>query len=157
MEKSSQIAWKIVPHRPFFPLKLVPLIEVLLYNRFSLFQLGGTSEGESRSSNGPGGGSPRQKGKWGKLFSKRRNSPQELRPGAPSGAKRSSSPAKKATPPPGNLSRLGLEPNLHCHLAQCGRAHDCQAKDRRFDSGPNSSVCTLLAPGFENTWGGILG
>jgi hypothetical protein len=36
MEKSSQIAWKIVPLRHFFPLKVVPLIEVLLY-----FQLGG--------------------------------------------------------------------------------------------------------------------
>jgi hypothetical protein len=32
MEKSSQIAWKIVPLRHFFPLKIVPLIEVLLYN-----------------------------------------------------------------------------------------------------------------------------
>jgi hypothetical protein len=28
---SSQIAWKIVPLRHFFPLKVVPLIEVLLY------------------------------------------------------------------------------------------------------------------------------
>jgi hypothetical protein len=32
MEKSSQIAWKIVPLRHFFPLKVAPLIEVLLYN-----------------------------------------------------------------------------------------------------------------------------
>jgi hypothetical protein len=31
MEKSSQIAWKIVPLRHFFPPKVVPLIEVLLY------------------------------------------------------------------------------------------------------------------------------
>jgi hypothetical protein len=31
MEKSSQIAWKIVPLRYLFPLKVVPLIEVLLY------------------------------------------------------------------------------------------------------------------------------
>jgi hypothetical protein len=31
MEKSSQIAWKIVPLRHLFPLKVVPLIEVLLY------------------------------------------------------------------------------------------------------------------------------
>jgi hypothetical protein len=31
MEKSSQIAWKIVPLRHYFPLKVVPLIEVLLY------------------------------------------------------------------------------------------------------------------------------
>jgi hypothetical protein len=30
-EKSSKIAWKIVPLRQFFPLKVVPLIEVLLY------------------------------------------------------------------------------------------------------------------------------
>jgi hypothetical protein len=30
MEKSSQTAW-IVPLRHFFPLKVVPLIEVLLY------------------------------------------------------------------------------------------------------------------------------
>jgi hypothetical protein len=32
MEKSSQIAWTIVPLRHFFPLKVVPLIEVLLYS-----------------------------------------------------------------------------------------------------------------------------
>jgi hypothetical protein len=32
MEKSSQIAWKIVPLIHFFPLKVVPLIEVLLYS-----------------------------------------------------------------------------------------------------------------------------
>jgi hypothetical protein len=31
MKKSSQITWKIVPLRHFFPLKVVPLIEVLLY------------------------------------------------------------------------------------------------------------------------------
>jgi hypothetical protein len=31
MEKSSQIAWKVVPLRHFFPLKVVPLIEVFLY------------------------------------------------------------------------------------------------------------------------------
>jgi hypothetical protein len=31
MEKSSQIAWKIVPLIHFFPLKVVPLIEVPLY------------------------------------------------------------------------------------------------------------------------------
>jgi hypothetical protein len=31
MEKPSQIAWKIVSLRQFFPLKVVPLIEVLLY------------------------------------------------------------------------------------------------------------------------------
>jgi hypothetical protein len=31
VKKSSQIAWKIVPLRHFFPLKVVPLIEVLLY------------------------------------------------------------------------------------------------------------------------------
>jgi hypothetical protein len=30
MDKSSHIAWKIVPLRYFFPLKVVPLIEVLL-------------------------------------------------------------------------------------------------------------------------------
>jgi hypothetical protein len=34
MEKSSQIAWKLVPLRHFFPLKIVPLIEVLLYMIF---------------------------------------------------------------------------------------------------------------------------
>jgi hypothetical protein len=33
MEKSSQIAWEIVPLRQFFPLKVVPLIEVLLYEK----------------------------------------------------------------------------------------------------------------------------
>jgi hypothetical protein len=32
MEKSSQIALKIVPLRHFFSLKVVPLIEVLLYS-----------------------------------------------------------------------------------------------------------------------------
>jgi hypothetical protein len=32
MEKSSHIAWKIVPLRHFFPLKVVPLIEVLLHH-----------------------------------------------------------------------------------------------------------------------------
>jgi hypothetical protein len=31
MEKLSQIAWKIVLLRHFFPPKVVPLIEVLLY------------------------------------------------------------------------------------------------------------------------------
>jgi hypothetical protein len=31
MEKSSQIAWKLVSLRLFFPLKVVPLIEVLLF------------------------------------------------------------------------------------------------------------------------------
>jgi hypothetical protein len=31
MEKSSQIACNFVPLRHFFPLKVVPLIEVLLY------------------------------------------------------------------------------------------------------------------------------
>jgi hypothetical protein len=31
MEKSSQIAWKVVPLRHVFPIKVVPLIEVLLY------------------------------------------------------------------------------------------------------------------------------
>jgi hypothetical protein len=31
MEESSQIAWIPVPLRHFFPLKVVPLIEVLLY------------------------------------------------------------------------------------------------------------------------------
>jgi hypothetical protein len=30
MEKANQIAWKIVPLRHFFPLKVVPLIEVLM-------------------------------------------------------------------------------------------------------------------------------
>jgi hypothetical protein len=30
MEKSSQIAWKLVPLKHFFPLKVVPFIEVLL-------------------------------------------------------------------------------------------------------------------------------
>jgi hypothetical protein len=31
MEKSIQIAWKIVPLRHFYPLKVVPFIEVFLY------------------------------------------------------------------------------------------------------------------------------
>jgi hypothetical protein len=35
MKKSSQIALKIVPLRHFFPLKVVPLIEVLLYLEFN--------------------------------------------------------------------------------------------------------------------------
>jgi hypothetical protein len=34
MERSSQITWKIVPLRHFFPLKVVPLIEVLLYSSY---------------------------------------------------------------------------------------------------------------------------
>jgi hypothetical protein len=32
MEESSQIAWKPVPLKYFSPLKVVPLIEVLLYS-----------------------------------------------------------------------------------------------------------------------------
>jgi hypothetical protein len=40
MEKSSQIAWKVVPLRHFFPLKVVPLIEVLLYFSSGSSQLG---------------------------------------------------------------------------------------------------------------------
>jgi hypothetical protein len=36
MEKSSQIAWKLVTLRHFFPLKVVPLIEVLLYSILQL-------------------------------------------------------------------------------------------------------------------------
>jgi hypothetical protein len=35
MKKSSQIAWKLVPLRHFFPLKAVPLIEILLYRYLS--------------------------------------------------------------------------------------------------------------------------
>jgi hypothetical protein len=31
MEKSSQIVWKLVPLRHFFPLKVVPLDEILLF------------------------------------------------------------------------------------------------------------------------------
>jgi hypothetical protein len=38
MEKSIQIAWKIAPRRHFFPLKVVPLIEVLLYKQLSLMK-----------------------------------------------------------------------------------------------------------------------
>jgi hypothetical protein len=34
MEKSSQIAWKLVPLILFFPLKVFPLIEVLLYELY---------------------------------------------------------------------------------------------------------------------------
>jgi hypothetical protein len=50
MEKSSQIAWKIVPLRHLFPLKLVPLIEVLLYVMLQIpsmvkAQKAGTSRG----------------------------------------------------------------------------------------------------------------
>jgi hypothetical protein len=36
MKKSGQIAWKIVPLRHFFLLKVVPLIEVLLYGENSI-------------------------------------------------------------------------------------------------------------------------
>jgi hypothetical protein len=39
MGKSSQIAWKILPLRRSFPLKVVPLIEVLLYPFFIDFPL----------------------------------------------------------------------------------------------------------------------
>jgi hypothetical protein len=35
MEKSSKIAWKLVPLRHFSPLKIVPLIEVPLYIFFA--------------------------------------------------------------------------------------------------------------------------
>jgi hypothetical protein len=35
MKKSSQIAWKIFPLRHFFPLKVVPLIEILLYKHIT--------------------------------------------------------------------------------------------------------------------------
>jgi hypothetical protein len=38
MEKSSQIAWKFVPLRHFFPLKVVLLIEVLLYDDIFTFR-----------------------------------------------------------------------------------------------------------------------
>jgi hypothetical protein len=45
MEKSSQLAWKIVPLRHFFPLKVVPLIEALLYRCYgSTSRLGGQSD-----------------------------------------------------------------------------------------------------------------
>jgi hypothetical protein len=40
MEKSSQIAWKIVPLRQFFPLKVVPLIKVLLESIYDLQTFG---------------------------------------------------------------------------------------------------------------------
>jgi hypothetical protein len=53
MEKSSQIAWKIVPLRHFFPLKVVPLIEVLLY---PLFLIGESCGCETLSSLGKRGG-----------------------------------------------------------------------------------------------------
>jgi hypothetical protein len=36
MVKSSEIAWKLVPLRHFFPLKVVPLIKVLQYSRTSV-------------------------------------------------------------------------------------------------------------------------
>jgi hypothetical protein len=39
MGKSSQVAWKLVPLRHFFPLKIVLLIEVLLYNFVLLEEL----------------------------------------------------------------------------------------------------------------------
>jgi hypothetical protein len=38
MEKSSQIAWKLLPLRHIFPLKVVPRIEVLLYSTFAGFR-----------------------------------------------------------------------------------------------------------------------
>jgi hypothetical protein len=58
MEKSSQIAWKIVPLGHVFSLKVVPLIEVLLYVKIpalpSTFGIGNFSclsgEGNFRSS-----------------------------------------------------------------------------------------------------------
>jgi hypothetical protein len=36
MKKLSGIAWKIVPLIHFSPLKVVPLIEVLLYNQATI-------------------------------------------------------------------------------------------------------------------------
>jgi hypothetical protein len=44
MEKSSQIAWKLVPLRHFFPLQVVPLIEVLLYE-LRCWSVGGLEKG----------------------------------------------------------------------------------------------------------------
>jgi hypothetical protein len=38
MEKSSQIAWRIVPLKDFFPPKVVPLIEVLLYTVYTVYK-----------------------------------------------------------------------------------------------------------------------
>jgi hypothetical protein len=49
METSSQIAWRIVPLRHFFPLKVVPLIEVLLYNLPLSKRLGPVAANASRS------------------------------------------------------------------------------------------------------------
>jgi hypothetical protein len=47
------------------------------------------------------------------------------------------------------------------HLTQCGRAHDCQAKGRRFKSRHrrffNLQPYFLAVVGFVGTWGGILG
>jgi hypothetical protein len=57
MEKSSLIAWKIVPLRHFFPLKVVPLIEVLLYRLHHLEMAGGK------------GGGGHQEGVWHVQFS----------------------------------------------------------------------------------------
>jgi hypothetical protein len=47
MEKSSQIAWKVVPLRQFFPLKVVPLIEVLLYGPCISFYTAGFKDPDS--------------------------------------------------------------------------------------------------------------
>jgi hypothetical protein len=40
MKKSSQTAWQIVPLRHFFPLMVVPLIEILLYEESTLRSAG---------------------------------------------------------------------------------------------------------------------
>jgi hypothetical protein len=55
-----------------------------------------------------------------------------------------------------------------CHLTPCGRAHDCQAKGRRFKSrlrinfnrhSTNLQLCALWGgmPRRSKTWGGTLG
>jgi hypothetical protein len=37
MEKSGQIAWKIVPLRHYFPPKVVPLIEITIITKHNFF------------------------------------------------------------------------------------------------------------------------
>jgi hypothetical protein len=51
--------------------------------------------------------------------------------------------------------------DAYYHLTQCGRAHDWQAKGRRFKSRHrrffNLQPYLLAVVGFVGTWGGILG
>jgi hypothetical protein len=66
-----------------------------------------------------------------------------------------------SSPAPRRIPALAGEHSLNYHLTECGRAHDCQAKGRRFKSRHrpffNLQTYLLAVVGFVGTWGGILG